>query len=249
MKACVIIPARFHSSRFPGKPLVKLNGKEMILWVAEICSKAVDVSNVFVATDDQRISDLVSQKGFQGIITSPDLLTGTDRVAQASKTLDYDIYVNVQGDEPLIEPNDILKAIQLKIDNPTYVINSYCSINKNEDPNNINIPKVAITENSDLIYISRAAIPRSKNNEKDLTYKKQVCIYSYNRNDLDKFLNYGRKSFTEKIEDIEILRFFELNINIKMFEASKSSLAVDIPEDVKIVENVLKEIHKGNEKI
>ena len=99
------------------------------------------------------------------------------------------------------------------------------------------------------MYISRAAIPRSKNNEKDLTYKKQVCIYSYNRNDLDKFLNYGRKSFTEKIEDIEILRFFELNINIKMFEASKSSLAVDIPEDVKIVENVLKEIHKGNEKI
>ena len=110
MKACVIIPARFNSSRFPGKPLVKLNGKEMILWVAEICSKAVNISNVFVATDDNRISDLVSKNGFQTILTSSDLLTGTDRVAQAAKKLDYEVYVNVQGDEPLIDPDDILKA-------------------------------------------------------------------------------------------------------------------------------------------
>ena len=81
MKACVIIPARFNSSRFPGKPIVKLCGKEMILWVAEICSKAVGISNVFIATDDNRISNLVSERGFQAILTRPDLLTGTDRVA------------------------------------------------------------------------------------------------------------------------------------------------------------------------
>ena len=129
-KACVIIPARFNSSRFPGKPLVKLNGKEMILWVAEICAKAVDISNVFVATDDNRISNVVSEKGFQSIMTSPNLLTGTDRVAQAAKNLDYEIFVNVQGDEPLIEPKDILKAIELKIKNPESVINSFCSITK-----------------------------------------------------------------------------------------------------------------------
>ncbi len=242
-RACVIIPARFNSSRFPGKPLVKLNGKEMILWVAEICAKAVDISNVFIATDDNRISDLVSEKGFQSIMTSPNLLTGTDRVAQAAKNLDYEIFVNVQGDEPLIEPKDILKAIELKIKNPESVINSFCSITKNEDPNSINIPKVTITESYDLIYISRAAIPKSKNNDQDLIYKKQVCIYSYNSKDLAKFLSFGRKSFTEEIEDIEILRFFELNINIKMFEASKSSLAIDVPKDVKKVEKALKGIN------
>ena len=113
-------------------------------------------------------------------------------------------------------------------------------IAKNENPNNLNIPKVVMKENHDLIYISRAKIPQSKNNEEDQIYNKQVCIYSYNKNDLDNFLRYGRKSSTEKIEDIEILRFFELNINIKMFEASKSSLAIDVPEDVKRVENVLR---------
>ena len=94
-------------------------------------------------------------------------------------------------------------------------------------------------ENNDLLYISRAKIPRSKNNDENQIYKKQVCIYSYNNNDLDKFLSYGRKSRTEKIEDIEILRFFELNINIKMFEASKSSLEIYVPEDVKKVEDLL----------
>ena len=240
MRACVIIPARFNSSRFPGKPLIKLCGKEMILWVAEICSKAVNISNVFIATDDNRISDLVFKNGFQAILTSPDLLTGTDRVAEAAKNLDYEVYVNVQGDEPLIDPNDILKAIELKSKYPESVINSFCSISKNENPNNLNIPKVAIKENNDLIYISRAKIPQSKNIYEDQIYKKQVCIYSYNNNDLEKFLSYGRKSITEKIEDIEILRFFDLNINIKMFEASKSSLAIDVPEDVKRVENVLR---------
>ena len=243
MKACVIIPARFNSSRFPGKPLIKLCGKEMILWVAEICSKAVDISNVFIATDDNRISNLVSKNGFQAILTSPDLLTGTDRVAEASKNLDYEIYVNVQGDEPLIDPNDILKAIELKSKYPESVINSYCSIAKNENPNNLNIPKVVMKENHDLIYISRAKIPQSKNNDDDQTYNKQVCIYSYNNYDLDKFLTYGRKGRTEKIEDIEILRFFELNINIKMFKASQSSLAVDVPEDVNEVENAIREYH------
>ena len=243
MKACVIIPARFNSSRFPGKPIVKLCGKEMILWVAEICSKAVGISNVFIATDDNRISNLVFESGFQAILTRPDLLTGTDRVAEASKNLDYEVYVNVQGDEPLVDPDDILKAIELKSKYPESVINSYCSITKNENPNNLNIPKVVMKENHDLIYISRAKIPQSKNNDEDQIYNKQVCIYSYNNNDLDKFLRYGRKSSTEKIEDIEILRFFDLNINIKMFKASKSSLAVDVPEDVKKVENAIREYH------
>ena len=143
MKACVIIPARYKSSRFPGKPLVKLNGKEMILWVAEICSKALGISNVFVATDDNRIVETCSKNGFNTILTDSDLLTGTDRVAQASKNLDYDIFVNVQGDEPLIEPLDILRAIDLKKKYPESVINSYCPINKFDNVDNKNIPKVS----------------------------------------------------------------------------------------------------------
>ena len=240
MKACVIIPARYKSSRFPGKPLVKLNGKEMILWVAETCSTALGISNVYVATDDNRILEICSKHGFNTILTDSDLLTGTDRVAQASKSLDYDIFVNVQGDEPLIEPLDIVKAIELKKKHPESVVNSYCQLNKFDNVDNKNIPKVVITENSNLIYISRASIPRSKENNSKIVYKKQVCIYSYNKKQLNNFLNYGKKSIIEEIEDIEILRFFELGINIKMFQASKSSLAVDVPEDVENVENELK---------
>ena len=239
MTACVIIPARFASSRFPGKPLAKLNGKEMILWVAENSAKAVKSNNVYIATDDKKISEIVLKHGFQVIQTSSDLATGTDRVAQASKNLDYKIFINVQGDEPLIDHKDILKAINLKRKYPESIINSYCPIGKNEIPVNKNIPKVVTTENNNLIYISRSVIPKSKKDSNNLSYKKQVCIYAYSRNDLNKFLSFGRKSELEQIEDIEILRFFELGINIKMFQASKSSLAVDIVSDI---ENVEKEL-------
>ena len=162
MDACVIIPARFKSSRFPGKPLTKLNGKEMILWVAELSSEAVGASNVFVATDDLRILEIVEKKGFKAILTNSDLLTGTDRVAQAAIQLKYEIFVNVQGDEPIVNPNDILKAIELKKEYPESVINSFCFMGKEEDPQNSNIPKVVTNENNDLIYISRAVIPNSK---------------------------------------------------------------------------------------
>ena len=249
MKACVIIPARYESSRFPGKPLVKLNGKEMILWVAENWSKAIDAKNVYVATDDKRISEIVIKNGFQVILTPSHLLTGTDRVAHASKNLNYEIFINVQGDEPLIDPKDILKAIDLKRKYPESIINSFCSIEENENPKNKNIPKVVITETNNLIYISRSIIPQSKKDLKKYVFKKQVCIYAYSRSDLKNFLSYGRKSEIEKIEDIEILRFFELGTNIKMFQASKSSLAVDIPKDVKLVEKELPKKFNFNEKI
>ena len=240
MRACVIIPARYKSSRFPGKPLVKLLGKEMIIWVAELSSKAVGKNNVFVATDNLKIESKVRESGFKSIMTSSDLLTGTDRVAAASLDLDYDIYVNVQGDEPLIDPNDILRSIKLKKDFPSSIINSYCFLNENENPENKNIPKVITNENDDLIYISRALIPNSKNDKNKIRYKKQVCIYSFFKEDLKLFLSYGRKSFIENIEDIEILRFFEFEKKIKMFETKKSSLAVDVISDVKKVEHELK---------
>tara|TARA_Y100001968_G_scaffold331251_1_gene385324 strand:+ start:178 stop:915 length:738 start_codon:yes stop_codon:yes gene_type:complete len=243
MKACVIIPARFKSSRFPGKPLAKLLNKEMIIWVAELSETAVGKDNVYVATDDERISNKVNEYGFNYIMTSSNLLTGTDRVAEASKKLDYDIFVNVQGDEPLIDPKDILKSIELKKRFPSSVINSFCYLSKEEDPKNKNIPKLVINKNDDLIYISRAAIPCSKNDSLEkINYKKQVCIYSYSKIELDEFFSIKKKSSVENIEDIEILRFFELGKKIKMFEASKSTLAVDIFSDIEKVEKELKNV-------
>ena len=240
MRACVIIPARFKSSRFPGKPLVKLLGKEMIIWVAELSSQAVGKNNVYIATDNFKIVSKARENGFKSIMTSSELLTGTDRVAAASLDLDYDIYVNVQGDEPLIDPNDILRSIKFKQQFPSSIINSYCFLKNDENPENKNIPKVITNENNDLIYISRALIPNSKNDENKIRYKKQVCIYSFFKDELKLFLSFGRKSFIENIEDIEILRFFEFGKNIKMLETAKSSLAVDVISDVDKVEQELK---------
>ena len=110
---CVVIPARFSSSRFPGKPLVSLLGKPMVLWVVDLAIKAVGHDHVYVAEDDE-ISTVVSEAGYQVLMTSSKALTGTDRVAEASEQLDYDIYINVQGDEPLVNPLDIRKCINLK---------------------------------------------------------------------------------------------------------------------------------------
>ena len=108
MRSCVVIPARYKSTRFPGKPLVKLLGKPMILWVAELSAQALGKSNVYVATDNTLIEEEVKKSGFNTVLTSSDALTGTDRIAEASNKIESDIFINVQGDEPLINPMDIL---------------------------------------------------------------------------------------------------------------------------------------------
>ena len=125
MRTVIIIPARFQSSRFPGKPLVPLLGKPMILWVAELCAKALPKQDVYIATEDQRIADVVEEAGFNAIMTSDKALTGTDRLAEAAAKIDADIYLNVQGDEPLLDPQDILNVLAFKKRYPNDVINGY----------------------------------------------------------------------------------------------------------------------------
>ena len=241
MRSCVIIPARYKSSRLPGKPLICLLGKPMIIWVAEIASKAVGISNVFIATDDMRIANIVNKNGYKYIMTSIESLTGTDRVAEASLSLNYDIFVNVQGDEPLVSPSDILRCIDYKIKYQDHIINSFHPINKDQDPSSINIPKVVINNSDDLIYISRSLIPGFKDlSSKTDLYLKQVCIYGYNKKELLDFFEFGGKSKIEESEDIEILRFFELGHPIKMFKSKTNSLAVDVIEDVEKVERELR---------
>lgn len=233
-KISVIIPARYKSSRFEGKPLAKIFGKEMILHVCERCSEAVGIENVYVATDDDRIYNKVVEEGFLAIKTKEDNITGTDRVREASKQLDSDIVVNVQGDEPFINPKDILKAIEFKILNPDSVINCYSEIVNVENPLDNKIPKVAISDDNNLIYISRGNIPCSKD-KNNLPKYKQVCIYVFNKKDLEIYDN--NKTPLEKIEDIEILRCLEKGKNVKMLKIESSSISVDFKEDIKKIES------------
>ena len=182
IRSCVVIPARYKSTRFPGKPLVKLLGKPMIIWVAELSAKAVGKSNVYIATDDKRIKAEVNKYNFKVVMTSSKALTGTDRVAEASYKIKADIYVNVQGDEPLVNPNDILKIINTKIKNINSVINGFCWISKKDNPGDINKPKLITNERNELVYMSRLPIPGFKEIKSEpLKYKKQVCIYAFTK--------------------------------------------------------------------
>ena len=239
MSVAIIIPARFGSSRYKGKPLVKILGREMILRVADICRKVVDKKNLFIATDNKRIAKVVTNAGYNFIITSKKCLTGTDRVAEASKKIKSKIIINVQGDEPAIEPDDILKVIKDKKKFPNHVICGYNEIKSYENPKNKNIPKVVFNSKRELMYISRSLIPGTKNKNHEKFYK-QVCIYGFNKRKLNKFKKKNKKSINEKKEDIEILRFFELNEKIIMTKLNSSSIAVDKIQDVKKAEIVLR---------
>lgn len=244
MRAVVLIPARFKSTRYPGKPLVPLLGKPMVLWVAELSAEAVGAENVYVATEDQRIADVVIAAGFNAVMTTDTCLTGTDRLAEASLKVKADIYINVQGDEPLVNPTDICKAIDAKSLNMGAIINGYSWISENENPASANIPKVVTTENNQLVYMSRQILPGFKDPKcAPKHYKKQVCIYAFTAEELAAFKEFGRKSELEFSEDIEILRFLELGKTIKMYETQPGSLAVDIPEDVAPVEVALRKLH------
>ena len=241
MKIIIVIPARYKSSRFPGKPLAKLLDKPMIQWVAELSSKVVGQENVFIATDNDEIFNTITQVGYKAIMTSEKCLTGTDRLAEVAQKIKADIYVNVQGDEPLVNPTDIQKIIDTKKKYFNEVINGYTNIEKDEDPNSVNKPKVVFTEDERLIYISRKAIPGFKEKKnKTSVYYKQVCIYAFNREELLEYGNYEGKSMLEQSEDIEILRFLEWGKTIRLVKTSTGSLAVDEHKDIKKVEIGLK---------
>ncbi len=239
MKTSIIIPARYGSSRYRGKPLVKILGREMILRVADICKKIKNV-RVFIATDSKKIANVAEKNGYDYIMTSKNCLTGTDRVAEASKKIKSKIFINVQGDEPTISPRDIQKIMNAKKKFPNHVICGYDKIHNFESPKNINLPKVVVNSKGELIYISRTLVPGTKKKNQNINYFKQVCIYAFNKKQLNKFHLKKRKSIIEKIEDIEILRFFDMDEKIKMVKLNSNSVAVDEMRDVKKAEKLLK---------
>ena len=243
MKTIIVIPARFGSKRFPGKPLANIHGKPMISWVAKTSAEVVGIDNVFIATEDIRVKKAVIEMGYQVIMTSKNCLTGTDRLAEVANNIEADIYVNVQGDEPTVKSKDISKIIDVKKKNPNDIINGFTTIAANEDLNSANIPKVIFNESKYLVYMSRKKIPGFKEDKnKPKKYYKQVCIYAFNQKELLAFSKFGRRSILEQSEDIEILRFLELEKKILMVETEKGTIAVDEPSDVAKVEEEMKKL-------
>ncbi len=238
MKYAVIIPARYASSRLSGKPMVKICGIPMILRTYGQCIKAVKAEVVFVATDDERIRQLCDKEKIQVIMTSPLCLTGTDRIAEAARRIDADTYINVQGDEPLFNPEDIRTLIKAIDKYPDEVLNGYCRVDDESLFRSSNIPKVVMRPDGRLLYMSRAPIPTNKSYGYEIAWR-QVCAYAFPKRALQAFASQPVKTNLEKIEDIELLRFLELGWDVRMIPMSDASIAVDNPEDVVAVEKMI----------
>tara|TARA_B100001971_G_C18250718_1_gene577983 strand:+ start:894 stop:1652 length:759 start_codon:yes stop_codon:yes gene_type:complete len=234
-----IIPARFGSSRFPGKPLVPILGVPLIIRVFRQVEEVFPAGKIIVATDDERIRGVCIDAGIAVAMTPSDCLTGTDRVWEAARCLDAVTIINVQGDEPLVKAKDILAVVRARRTHPDHVVNAMCSIHDRKDIESPNVPKVVVNGRNDLVYMSRAPIPHVKSTDSVEVYRRQVCIYGFTRGQLQTFAEYGRKSTLEEPEDIEILRFLDLGIPVRMVEVSEASAAVDVPEDVSRVEQLL----------
>jgi 3-deoxy-manno-octulosonate cytidylyltransferase (CMP-KDO synthetase) len=239
MDHVVVIPARFGSGRFPGKPLTSIAGVPMIERTYRRCALGYPADRIWVATDDERILDHCRTAGMQAAMTSQTCLTGTDRVAEFAQQVDAEYYINVQGDEPLFNPDDISGFIRNIERYPGTVLNGFCPIEDEAMFYDPSMPKVVFDGSYRLLYMSRAAIPTSKA-LRFLSAWRQVCIYAFPRDALLAFAAHGRKTPLEEIEDIEILRFVELGYQVQMVETSNQSVPVDHPDDVEKVERILR---------
>ena len=234
-----IIPARYQSSRFPGKPLTIINGRPMIWWVYQQAMKVTSFDAVYVATDSDLIFNTCTEYGMRVLMTSNLHQTGTDRLGEVAQQIEADFYVNIQGDEPLIEPETINRIIEYKLLNPSVeVINTMTRLHDNEDVMTDTLVKVVAADNGNLIYLSRAPIPYPKNGQK-IEYYKHLGLYGLSRDALLFFASAERAN-NETIEDVEMLRFLENGYQIKIVEVNSRTVGVDRPEDIIKVENVMK---------
>ncbi len=231
-----IIPARFASSRFPGKPLAEISGKPMIRYVYERSKLSKNLYDVIVATDDERIFDCVKSFGGKAVMTDSDLPNGTSRCEQAVKNFnDVDAVVNIQGDEPLLDPLMIDEICGLLEDN-------YCATlcrELHEDFNNPNIVKVVLSQDNDAIYFSRSLIPY-KRNQNNLPIYQHIGIYGYGINFLRKYVKLSNTPLSEA-ESLEQLKILEHGYKIKVCvtKCKHESIGVDTPEDLVKVREIL----------
>lgn len=237
-----IIPARYKSSRFPGKPLADICGKPMIFRVWEAVSKCECLDDVYVATDDEKIKEVCDYFRIKVVMTSDSCKTGTDRVAEACLKINADYVINIQGDEPLIDPSNISLVVDnLKTGHD--IVNVMCPITAYVDVINPTIPKVVANKNNILVYMSRGPIPFPKSPLAfSGTYYKQQGLYGFTKAALRAFASL-EEGYLESVEGVEILRFIENGFQVKMIEVSKPSISVDVPDDLIIVQREFIKIH------
>lgn len=238
-----IIPARYASTRFPGKPLVEIQGKPMIQHVYEQAGKARSLDKVIVATDDQRICDAVKSFGGNVVMTAETHRSGTDRCAEVAAGLaEASIVINIQGDEPYIDPAQIDTARECFSDDSVLIASLYKRIATMDELLNPSCPKVVMNRNGEALYFSRSPIPYLRGTDqehwlKKRAYYKHVGIYGYRRGTLLE-LTALPSSDLEITESLEQLRWMEHGYPIKMAETQAETFAIDTPEDLKKLQNL-----------
>jgi 3-deoxy-manno-octulosonate cytidylyltransferase (CMP-KDO synthetase) len=235
MHCAAIIPCRFASTRFPGKPLADISGKPMMWHVYQRVLESGSADSIHIATDDERIAEACRSLGLAYLMTSDQHFTGTDRVAEAARKLEADFIVNVQGDEPLIDPGAIsavVVALKNLQDQGVAATNGYTFITDPQEIQNNNVVKVVTSKNSMALSYSRLPIPFAKG-EKPL-YRRQLGLYCFRRSALTLFSQLSPGE-VEKAESVEMLRFLEAGFKVQMVEVKDESIPVDTPEDLERV--------------
>ena len=250
MKTYGIIPSRFGSSRFPGKPLAILAGKPLVAWVVEAVKKATSLDEVFVATDDERIVKAVEACGGKAVMTPSELPSGTDRIACAARTFsggdfaDDDILVNIQGDEPLIDPKLVDElAGKLKDSSDFDMATAVTPIKSTQDYEAKTVVKVVMAKDDSALYFSRAPIPCDRDHEIDLNsglYVRHLGLYAYRGAFLKRYIATPPCAL-EKTEKLEQLRALWMGAKIAIVRTEDEGVGVDTPEDAERVAKILAE--------
>ena len=236
MKAVAVIPARYGSTRLPGKPLLDICGKPLIQRVWDVVARVHGLDEIIVATDDERIAEVVRDFGGKALMTSADCQSGSDRVSEVSKIVDADVYINVQGDEPLLESSNIEKLLNVFALDDVQVATLCCHINKEEamNPNNV---KVVLDHIGNALYFSRYPLPYICELNDTMNYLRHIGVYAYRREILRSFVNLP-VSPLEHAEKLEQLRFIQAGIPISVIKISTINTSIDTQEDLEKVREV-----------
>jgi len=236
--AIAIIPARLASTRLPRKALRELAGKAMVGWVYEAARNAGALREVMIATDSDEIMDLCRRNRWNALMTSPNHRSGTERIHEISQSIAADVYLNLQGDEPLTRPEHIQALLRVMSDGKTQVgtLKTPCSPVDVPNPNAV---KVVTADNGRALYFSRATIPLDRDRSAAVRYFKHLGFYAYRKPALDRFVAL-RESELERAERLEQLRFLENGIDIIVSETPFDTIGVDTEEDLRRAEAFLR---------
>lgn len=232
MKTIGIIPSRYASSRFPGKPLADIGGKPMLWHVYQAASNVSEIDAVYIATEDKRIAQACADLSLPCLMTRDDHITGTDRLAECIKLVEGDYFVNIQGDEPKISPcavSAVVRAMLASEDPTLLATNGYAMLTDATDVMNTNVVKVVTSASGRAMYYSRSPIPHPKAGHVD--YKRQLGLYCFARRGLELFGSL-KPGPVERAETVEMLRFVEHGLGVLMVEVEDDSIPVDTPQDL-----------------